>query len=37
MSTLIRNMSQAADSPSLEAGWSDLSQDGSALKAGQAS
>jgi hypothetical protein len=37
MSTLIRNMSQVVDSPALEAGWSDLSQDGSAFKAGQAS
>jgi hypothetical protein len=37
MSTLIRNMSQVADSPAPEARWSGLSQDGSALKVGQAS
>jgi hypothetical protein len=30
-------MSQVADSPAPEAGWSDLLQDGSALKAGQVS
>jgi hypothetical protein len=30
-------MSQVADSPAPEAGWSGLSQDGSALKVGQAS